>query len=79
MTAIVRKRSKQNDIAFQTLASHSELQDIARGHYEDVELLRGWRREIVGEELLALMRGELSLSIKNGRVRVTNLLKKEDW
>ena len=78
MTAIVRKRSKQNDIAFQTLASHSELQDIARGHYEDVELLRGWRREIVGEELLALMRGELSLSIKNGRVRVTNLLKKED-
>ena len=32
----------------------------------------------LGEELLALMRGELSLSIKNGRVRVTNLLKKED-
>lgn len=70
MSAIVRLRAKQNDIAFQTLASHSELQDIARGHYDGVELLRGWRREMVGEELLDFMQGKITLSIKNGRMQV---------
>lgn len=70
MTAIVRLRARQNGIAFQTLASHSDLQNIARGHYDEVELLRGWRRDIVGNELVAFMNGEITLSIEGGRARV---------
>ncbi len=70
MTAIVRLRARQNDIAFQTLASHSDLQNIARGHYDDVELLRGWRRDIVGNELVAFVNGEITLSIEHGRMKV---------
>ena len=70
MTAIVRLRARQNDIAFQTLASHSDLQNIARGHYDEVELLRGWRRDMVGNELVAFMNGEITLSIERGRMKV---------
>jgi ribonuclease D len=70
MMAIVRLRARQNDIAVQTLASHSDLQRIARGHYDDVELLRGWRREMVGEELIRFMNGEISLSIENRKMKL---------
>ena len=32
--------------------------------------LRGWRRELAGGELLALLDGELSLSVADGRLRI---------
>lgn len=71
MCAIVRLRSKQNNIAFQTLASHDDLVDVARGH-TDREVLKGWRRDIVGNDLLAFMQGKLVISICNGNIKVTN-------
>lgn len=63
MCALVRYRAKENEIAFQTLASHDQLVAIARGHTEDVPLLKGWRREIVGAELLDLVNGRIKLSV----------------
>lgn len=72
MNSLVRLRARQNDIAFQTLASHDDLINMARGHFDDVELLKGWRREIVGNELLELLRGELSLSLDKGKLVVTS-------
>lgn len=62
MEALVRLRAKENDIAMQTLASHSELCRVARG-YRDVDVLRGWRRALIGEELLDLLAGKIVLSL----------------
>ena len=63
MTALVRLRARENNVALHTLASHDDLVSIARGHTENVEVLRGWRRTIVGEELLDLAAGRIELSI----------------
>ncbi len=70
MTALVRLRARQNNIAFQTLASHSDLVKVAHGH-KDAEILRGWRREIVGAELLEFLAGRISLSVQEGALKVT--------
>ncbi len=70
-SALVRLRAREENVAYQTLASRDDLVSIARGHDEDVELLRGWRREIVGEDLLALRAGEIVLGIEDGRLKVT--------
>ncbi|HJF62965.1 MULTISPECIES: ribonuclease D [Gordonibacter] len=66
MSALVRLRAKENGIAFPTLASHDDLARVARGYREGVDLLRGWRRAIVGEELLELLDGRLTLSLDGG-------------
>ena len=63
MTALVRLRARENNVALHTLASHDDLVSIARGHTENVEVLRGWRRTIVGEERLDLAAGRIELSI----------------
>lgn len=70
LMAIVRLRARDNDIAIPTLASHSDLVKIARGHYDDVDILKGWRRELIGNELLELLEGNITLSISKGRVEV---------
>ncbi len=71
MNALVRLRSHQSGIAFQTLAGHSDLVDLARGHGEETELMRGWRREIVGNELVSLLKGEITLSLGPDGLKVT--------
>ena len=73
MMALVRKRAKENNIAFQTLANHDSLQAIARGHREGVDLLEGWRYDMIGHELLDLLDGKISLSIADHHLRVTRI------
>ena len=63
MSALVRLRAKENGVAFPTLASHDDLLRVARGYREGIDLLRGWRRALVGEELLELLDGKLFLSV----------------
>lgn len=73
MSALVKIRAKENGVAFAVLASHGDLAKIARGHYEDVDLLRGWRKRIIGDELVDLAEGRIGLTMVGGQVMVTNL------
>ena len=65
--ALLRARSREAGLAYELLAARADLQAIvaaARGGEEaDVRTLRGWRRELVGAELLALLGGEISLAV----------------
>lgn len=70
MEALVRLRAKENDIAMQTLASRSELAKVARGITSGVNLLKGWRRKLVGDELLDLLNGRISLCLNNNELQV---------
>lgn len=70
LTAIVRTRARENGIALPTLASHGDLVSIARGHLDDVELLKGWRRELVGEELLDFLNGNVALYMDGDTPRI---------
>ncbi len=63
MSALVRKRARENDIAMNTLASHADLVALARGYTQDSNVLRGWRADVVGKELLALVAGNIKLRV----------------
>jgi ribonuclease D len=72
--ALVRARAREAGLAYELLAARADLQAIVAaqrlgGEEADVRTLRGWRRELVGQELLALLDGRVSLSVSTGRVR----------
>lgn len=71
LAGIARKCARENDIAPQTLASHAELTKLARGHFDDCEILKGWRRHILGNQLLAFLSGKLSLRIADGNLEIS--------
>ena len=54
-------------MAYELLAARADLQAIVTGRRvgeeADVRTLRGWRRELVGAELLELLDGGVSLSV----------------
>ncbi len=75
--ALVRARALEAGLAYELVASRADLTRVvvaARlGRPEpEVRTLQGWRRELVGEELDGLLRGDLSLAVGDGRrLRVT--------
>jgi ribonuclease D len=73
--ALVRARTQEADLAYELLAARADLQAIVtawRGGAQeaDVRTLRGWRRELVGGELLELLNGAVSLSVADERLRI---------
>ena len=73
MNALVRLRAWENEIAMPTLASHDDLAKLARGHLEGINVMRGWRRVIVGDELIDLLEGRIALHFDGGNVVVERL------
>ncbi|MDO9108998.1 MAG: ribonuclease D [Coriobacteriia bacterium] len=70
MAALVRLRAKQHDVAVPLMASRDDLERLAAGERDESPLLEGWRRSIVGDELLELLDGSLSLTLIEGALAV---------
>ncbi len=73
--ALVRTRAREAELAYELLAGKADLQAIVAARRvgigdADVRTLRGWRRELVGRELLELLDGRVSLSASDGKLRV---------
>ena len=77
--SLVRSRAQAAGLAYELIAARADLAPIVvaarRGAPEpDVRTLRGWRRELVGSELLELLAGRRTLTVSDGgRVQVTEL------
>jgi len=74
--AVIRARALEAGLAYELVASRAELEQIViaarRGDPDpDVRTLRGWRRELVGGELAALLAGRRGVAITAGRLDVT--------
>jgi ribonuclease D len=66
--ALVRTRTLEAELAYELVAARADLERIVRAvrtgaEEPDVRTLRGWRRELVGAELLELLRGRRRLRL----------------
>lgn len=72
--ALVRARACEAGLAYELLASRADLQAIVAGERTgkraQVRTLEGWRRDLVGEELLDLLDGRVSLAVREGRLEI---------
>ncbi len=70
MVAIVRKRAKERGVAMPLLASRDELERLAGGERQGSPLLEGWKLAMVGQELIDLLEGRLTLALVDGELVV---------
>lgn len=76
--ALVRTRATEAELAYELIAARADLQrivtavrtgaDTSADAQTDVRTLHGWRRELVGEELLELLHGRRELRVGPGLV-----------
>jgi ribonuclease D len=70
--ALVRARAAEAGLAYELIAARADLQRIVTAvrlgeRDADVRTLQGWRREVVGTELLELLQGRRSLRVGANR------------
>jgi len=68
LKVLLKQVSDEHGVATKLLATTDELEEIAADDAADVPAMHGWRRELFGEQALALKHGKLALSVKNKRV-----------
>ncbi|MGI8945635.1 MAG: HRDC domain-containing protein, partial [Thermoleophilaceae bacterium] len=69
--ALLRQRSSDSGVATELIATQAELAALVGAvrrdsGADDVRALAGWRRELVGAELVELIEGRLAVSVQSG-------------
>lgn len=65
---LLKVTSVEHEVANKIIANTDDLEAIALDDGADVPGLKGWRRDIFGEDALALKHGKLAIGLKNGKV-----------
>ncbi|MCI5042249.1 MAG: HRDC domain-containing protein, partial [Donghicola eburneus] len=72
LRVLLKAKTAESDVAQKLIASANELDAIAAGQ-RDVAALRGWRKEVFGNDALRLCDGEIALTAKGEKVRIIEL------
>ena len=73
LRVLLKTRCEQNDVAQRLVANTEDLEFIAANDKADVQALKGWRREVFGEDALALKHGRLALAAEGAQVKLIPL------
>ena len=70
---LLKAKSANAGVATKLLANVADLEKIALSDEADVDALKGWRRQLFGEDALKLKRGEIALVLNGPRVEVVEI------
>ena len=73
LKVLLKAKSDNAGVASKLIATVSDLEKIAVTDDADVDALKGWLREIFGEDALKLKRGEIALVLNGARVEVVEI------
>ena len=76
---LLRKiRAKETGVAPKLIARSDDLESLAAGVREDLNILSGWRFEEFGRDALALVEGRLGFAIENGKLKMSRIVEEQD-
>ena len=73
LKTLLKLRCEEADVAPKLIASSEDLERIAAFDDADVPALKGWRREVFGEQALALKHGKVGLTADGKRLRIIDM------
>ncbi|WP_372707767.1 ribonuclease D [Brevundimonas sp.] len=73
LKVLLKAKSDNAGVATKLLANVADLEKIALDDDADVDALKGWRRQLFGEDALKLKRGEIALVLNGARVEVVEI------
>ena len=72
LRVLLKSKSEKYSVAPKLIATASDLDALANGD-DDAAALKGWRREVFGEDALRLRNGEIALSATPRGVKIVTL------
>ena len=68
---LLKIRSREIDVASRLIAKAEDLERLAAGEREDLEILEGWRFETFGSDAVDLVEGKLAFAVLDGKLKMT--------
>lgn len=68
LKVLLKMKCERQQVAQKLVASTADLERIAADDNADVPTMHGWRREVFGEDALALKHGRLALTMRGKRI-----------
>jgi ribonuclease D len=75
---LLKIRSREINVASRLIVKAEELERLAAGERDGLQLLTGWRFEQFGRDALDLVEGRLAFAVVNGKLQMTRTLKEDD-
>jgi ribonuclease D len=75
---LLKIRAKESGVAPKLIARSDDLEALAAGVRENLNILSGWRFEEFGRDALALVEGRLAFAIENGKLKMTRMAEEID-
>ena len=72
LRVLLKAKGERFNVAQRLIASAAELDEIAAGE-RDIPAMKGWRREVFGEDALKLCEGKVALALKGENVEIVSL------
>jgi ribonuclease D len=73
LRVLLKMRADEHNVAARLIAGGEDLDRLAAEDEPDVPALKGWRREIFGEDAIALKQGRLALVVKGRKLTAVPL------
>ncbi|HEX8568387.1 MAG TPA: ribonuclease D [Caulobacteraceae bacterium] len=73
LKVLLKSKAEEANVAPRLIATVGDLEKIAVNDRADTPALKGWRRQLFGEDALKLKRGELALVLEGARVQVVEI------
>ncbi len=70
LKVLLAAQAEQHHVAARLVASSEEIDRLALGEDANITALHGWRREVFGEDALALRAGRIALGVEGRRVKL---------
>ena len=74
---LLKIRSKETGVAPKLIARSDELEALAAGVRDGLNILRGWRFDEFGQDALDLVEGRLAFAIKDGKLQMTKTAREQ--
>jgi ribonuclease D len=68
---LLKIRAKESGVASKLIARSDELEMLAAGMRDGLNILTGWRYEEFGHDALDLVEGRLAFATEHGRLKLT--------
>ena len=75
---LLKIRAKETGVAPKLIARSDDLESLAAGVREDLNILSGWRFEEFGRDARALVEGRLGFAIENGKLKMSRIVEEQD-
>ncbi|MDI9409854.1 MAG: ribonuclease D [Candidatus Pacebacteria bacterium] len=73
LKVLLKHQCEVHEVAIKLVASVADLEELAEDDGADLELFKGWRREVFGESALALKHGKIALAIVDNAVKIVEI------